>query len=362
MDKFALTNVRVFDGERLLEPSTVVIDGDRIGTDPAGAAPVEGGGRALLPGLIDCHIHLTDASTLAALAARGVTTGLDMGTWPPELVASLRGRPGVTDIRSSGVGATHPASAHAQRMGRGQGGRGPGLVADPDEAKAYVAARVAEGVDYIKIIVDPPGFDQATIAALVDAAHAHGLRTIGHAANSGAVLLAQAAGVDVLTHAPIDRPLTGDEAAATHAAGHVVVPTLTMMEAIVARIGAVAPVSYDPARATVAAWHRAGVPILAGTDANQTAAAPASPPYGTSLHHELALLVDAGLTPVEALRSATAAAARHFGLDDRGVIAPGKRADLVLIDGDPVRDITELGNVAAVWCGGVPVADVERTR
>ena len=214
MDKFALTNVRVFDGERLLEPGTVVIDGDRIGTDPAGARTVDGDGRALLPGLIDCHIHLTDDATLVALARNGVTTGLDMGTWPPELVASLRGRAGVTDVRSSGTGATHPASMHAKRMGRAQG-----LVADPDEAKAYVAQRVAEGVDYIKIIVDPPGFDEATVRALVDAAHAHGLRTIAHAANSAAVLLAQGAGVDVLTHAPIDRPLTDDEVAATRAGG-----------------------------------------------------------------------------------------------------------------------------------------------
>src|SRR6202046_5107424 len=122
MDKIALTNVRVLDSDGLLEPSTVVIDGDRIGTDPADAATtIDGGGRVLLPGLIDCHIHLTDTATLSALAAHGVTTGLDMGTWPPELVASLRGRPGVTDIRSSGTGATHPASAHAKRMGRGEG-------------------------------------------------------------------------------------------------------------------------------------------------------------------------------------------------------------------------------------------------
>jgi imidazolonepropionase-like amidohydrolase len=353
MDKVALTNVRVFDGERLLEPSTVVIDGDRIGTDPAGAATVDGDGRVLLPGLIDCHIHLTDEATLSALARRGVTTGLDMGTWPPELVASLRGRPGVTDIRSSGTGATHPASMHAKRMGRAQG-----LVADPDEAKDYVAQRVAEGVDYIKIIVDPPGFDEATVRALVEAAHAHGLRAIAHAANSAAVLLAQAAGVDVLTHAPIDRPLSEAEAAATRASGQVIVPTLTMMEAIVAKLAGIAPVSYDAARATVGRWHRAGVTILAGTDANQAASAPASPSYGTSLHHELELLVGAGLTAVEAVRSATAGAAEYFGLADRGVIAPGRRADLVLIDGDPVQDISAIANVAAVWCAGRPVADV----
>src|SRR3984885_6843437 len=139
MDKIALTNVRVFDGERLGEPATVVVNGDRIGEDPAGARTQDGGGGVLLPGLIDCHVHLTDDATLAALARQGVTTALDMGTESPELVASLRGLAGVTDIRSSGTGATHPASAHAQRMGRAEG-----LVADPGEAKDYVAKRGAE--------------------------------------------------------------------------------------------------------------------------------------------------------------------------------------------------------------------------
>ena len=353
MDKIALTNVRVFDGERLGEPATVVIDGDRIGDDPSGARTQDGGGAVLLPGLIDCHIHLTDEATLTALAGHGVTTALDMGTWPPELVTSLRGRPGVTDIRSSGTGATHPDSAHAKRMGRAQG-----LVGDPDEAKAYVAQRVAEGVDYIKIIIDLPGYDEPTVRALVEAAHAHGLRTIAHAAARDAVLLAETAGVDVLTHAPIDRPLDDSAVQRTRDSGEVVVPTLTMMEAIVERIGAVAPVSYDVARSTVGDWHRAGVTILAGTDANQAPSAPASPPYGSSLHHELALLVDAGLPPVDALRSATVLAARYWGLADRGVIAPGKRADLVLVDGDPLADISAVSKIKAVWCAGIPVASV----
>jgi imidazolonepropionase-like amidohydrolase len=353
MDKIALTNVRVFDGERLAEPATVVIDGMTIGGDPAGARRQDGGGGVLLPGLIDCHLHLTDDATLTALARQGVTTGLDMGTWPPELVASLRNRAGVTDVRSSGTGATHPASAHAKRMGRAQG-----LVADPDEAKAYVAQRVAEGVDYIKIIIDPPGFDETTVRALVEAAHAHGLRTIAHAAARDAVLLAEAAGVDVLTHAPIDRPLDDSAVQRTRASGQVVVPTLTMMEAIVERLSGIAPVSYDVARDTVGQWHRAGVTILAGTDANQAPSAPASPPYGTSLHHELQLLVDAGLSPVDALRSATVLPARYWGLADRGVIAPGKRADLVLIDGDPLADISAVSQVTAVWCAGRPVAGV----
>jgi imidazolonepropionase-like amidohydrolase len=98
--------------------------------------------------------------------------------------------------------------------------------------------------------------------------------------------------------------------------------------------------------------------ILAGTDANQAPFAPASPPYGTSLHHELGLLVDAGLSPVDALRSATVLAARYWGLADRGVIAPGQRADLVLVDGDPLTDIGAVSQIMAVWCAGVPVAGV----
>ncbi len=351
MDKIALTNVRVFDGERVGEPATVVIDGDRIGGDQAGARTQDGDGGVLLPGLIDCHIHLTDAATLTALARHGVTTALDMGTWPPELVASLRGQRGVTDIRSSGTGATHPDSAHAKRMGSSAG-----LVADPDEARDYVAQRVAEGADYIKIIVDLPGFDVPTVRALVEAAHAQGLRTIAHAAARDSVLLAQAAGVDMLTHAPIDRPLDEGAVERTRASGQVVVPTLTMMEATAERLSGIAPVSYDVARATVGQWYRAGVTILAGTDANQAPAAPASPAYGASLHHELELLVDAGLSPVDALRSATILAARQFGLSDRGVIAEGRRADLVLIDGDPLRDISAISKIAAVWCAGLPVA------
>jgi imidazolonepropionase-like amidohydrolase len=353
MDKIALTNVRVFDGERLSEPATVVIDGTHIGGDLAGARTQDGGGRVLLPGLIDSHIHLTDDDTLTALARQGVTTALDMGTESPELVASLRGRPGVTDVRSCGASATSPASAHAKRMGRAEG-----LVADPDEAKAYVARRVAEGVDYIKIIIDLPGYDEPTVRALVEAAHAHGLRTIAHAAARDAVLLAEAAGVDVLTHAPIDRPLDEGAVQRTRTSGQAAVPTLTMMEAIVGRLGAIAPVSYDIARDTVGQWHRAGVTILAGTDANQAPFAPASPPYGTSLHHELGLLVDAGLSPLDALRSATVLPAEYWGLADRGAVVPGRRADLLLIDGDPLADIGAVSQVSAVWCAGHLVAGV----
>src|SRR5260370_29500691 len=96
----AVTNVRVFDGRQLLPLGTVVIEGDRIGSDARGAKIADGAGGVLLPGLIDAHVHLHDQHSLVLLSGFGVTTALDMACAPPELVDSLRGLTGLTDIRS----------------------------------------------------------------------------------------------------------------------------------------------------------------------------------------------------------------------------------------------------------------------
>ncbi len=350
--KIALTNVRVFDGRGLSEPTTVVIDGATIGADADDARVVDGGGGVLLPGLIDAHIHLSDLDTLRELSAYGVTTALDMGCWPMTLVDSLRGHRGLTDVRSAGVAATSPASRHGQRMG----GPPHRLVTDQDSARRYVADRVLEGVDYIKIIIDLPGFDQDTTDALVSAAHHHGKRAIAHASTFDAVAMAQSAGVDVVTHTPLDREL--DELAASQmlADKRIIVPTLVMMEAIAAKFpttDAAEGPSFDAARASISTLHSAGVPILVGTDANNAAGAPASPSFGESMHRELELLVDAGLSTTDALRSATVLPALHFGLPDRGVVAPGRRADLVLLAGDPIADIRATRHIEQVWCAGI---------
>ena len=102
--------------------------------------------------------------------------------------------------------------------------------------------------------------------------------------------------------------------------------------------------------------YKAGVVILAGTDANVAEHSPASVPHGESIHQELELLVDAGLSTVDALRAATILPAEIFGLNDRGVILPGRRADIVLIAGDPTKNISNTRLVQRVWCGGVEVS------
>jgi imidazolonepropionase-like amidohydrolase len=357
-EKIALINVRVFDGRELRGPTTVIIEGGMVGSDSAGQRVIDAGGATLLPGLIDAHVHLLEKRHLQQLAAFGVTTALDMGAWPPAMVDSLRHRTGMADIRSAGLPATTAGSAHSRLPGYPAGE----LVDGPMGAAGFVADRIAEGADYIKLIADIPGPDQETLDALVATSHRAGKRTVAHAASTTALDMALHAGVDMVTHVPLDRRLTESTAARMFAQKCVSIPTLTMMKGIADRSaaaavsqpeGVAAGPNYAAARGSVAELHRAGVPILAGTDANDGPGIPFSPGHGESLHDELELLIDAGLSNVEALRAATVLPAKFFGLRDRGVIEPGRRADLVLIDGDPVADISATRLIRRVWCAGV---------
>jgi len=342
---------------KILAPGEVLVEGEKIKEVGAtvsrltGAVVLDLGDTTLLPGLIDAHVHLHGRLTLEQLAGFGVTTALDMAC-APELVNSLRGAAGLTDIRSAGTPAIAPGSPHSQIPVIGQ----RGLITGAGQARQFVAERVAEGSDYIKIVVGnpAPSHDQATLDALVAAAREHGQLTVAHAASYEAVQMAQRARVSVLTHVPLDQALDEAAAADAVAADRILIPTLAMMEGIVAQ-SAPPGRDYAAARDSVTVMYRAGVPILAGTDANAQVGAPAAISHGSSLHRELELLVEAGLTTVDALRAATSRPARYFGLADRGVIEPGRRADLLLIDGDPLRDITATRSIRRIWCGGIEV-------
>ncbi|OZJ06594.1 hypothetical protein BZG36_00640 [Bifiguratus adelaidae] len=349
--KTALTNVRVFDGKTIGEPTTVVIDGSIIGTDTTGAEVVDGGGAVLLPGLIDAHVHLHGPENLEALSRWGVTTALDMAIWPLELLTSLRGRVGVTDIRSSGLPATSPGSSHSRFLPK------ECELTGPEDGKRFVADRVAEGSDYIKIVADIPGPSQETLNAIIEAAHQQGKLTVAHAAIYNAYDIALKVKIDLITQSPLDKSL--DDALVDQMLKQATptIPTLIMMKGMAVGMAHVRPgIKYDYARDSVTRMYRAGVPIIAGTDANAQPGSPSPVRHGESMHDELELLVDAGLSTLDALRAATVLAAQHFGLNDRGVIEPGRRADLLLIDGNPLQDIRATRKIQGVWCAGIECA------
>ena len=363
-EAIAITQVKVFDGNALTEERTVVIDNGVISNATTANTTVAGQHGTLLPGFIDSHVHLASLAQLEQGTQWGCTTMLDMGSQSMEVTNSLRHQHGLADIRGAGNLACAPGGTQITRMGY----PASCAVTGPADANRFVAERVADEADYIKVIVEDPrimgsaALDVATIAALVEAAHKAGLKAIAHVTTIAALRNAAEAGVDILTHAPLDADVDDNLARSLAMQGVVSVPTLIAMRTVASitemteRLRAHGvDVDYAHARSTVTAFHRAGITILAGTDAYQGPAAPASIPYGEAFHDELGLLIAAGLTPIEALRSATVLPAEYFGFTDRGVIEAGRRADLLLIDGDPTQDIAATRAIQHVWVAGVQV-------
>lgn len=386
----AFINVRIFDGEKVIPAATVVVEGGRItavGTEaavPAGAEIVDGAGRTLLPGLIDSHVHIWDESGLREAAVFGVTVLVDMFTSAEFVSAQKKAqaagfRP-MAHLVSSGILATAPGG-----HGTEYGVKVPALTA-PGEAQAWVDARLAEGSDFIKIIRDDgstygraiPAITRETEAALIAAARARGRRTVVHAATLRQCREALEDGADGLAHLHFDDAFDPDFGRLAASRKAFIIPTLTVLAAMngspdpagvasdaglspylrpedLQMLGQTmpfrsAPGAYAAAERTLRELRTAGVPILAGTDTSNPGTA-----FGAALHGELALLVKAGLTPLEALQSATSIPAALFDLGGRGRIAPGSRADLLLVEGDPTVEIKATRAIVGVWKDGLRI-------
>ncbi|MBX7077820.1 MAG: amidohydrolase family protein [Nannocystaceae bacterium] len=381
----AFVGVDVFDGERWIDDATVLVDGERIVAVgdaasvavPAGAQRVEGRGAALVPGLIDAHVHVQTPADPQQALAFGVTTEIDLFTAPEVAKALRKPNRGRADVISAGILATAPGG-----HGTEYGAPIPTITA-PEQADAFVAARVAEGSQLLKIVYDDGAelglhfktIDRATLAALVEAAHARKLEAIVHIGTFADAADALAVGADGIAHSFFDRPPTPEFLAEAKRRGLFVTDTLPVMTAMCddshgraltddprlapllpraaiqqLRASLVPPIGRPPCAPifeVVGALHRGGVPVLASTDAPNPGTA-----HGVSLIGELSLLVQAGLTPTEALAAATSKPAAALGLDDRGRIAPGLRADLLLVEGDPRRDITAMRSLRAIYKQG----------
>ncbi|KAH8882259.1 amidohydrolase [Thozetella sp. PMI_491] len=354
MTKIAIQNVLVFDGLAVTGPQTVVIDGATIQSDPTDATAIDGTGCMLLPGFIDSHVHITSEDDLKSCAKYGVTTVCDLGPYPKELFEKLKAVKGTTDYLSSGLVAHPPGGVHAHAYK--SLGNDMALTSEIEVAD-WIKARVEEGVDFVKAIADEPGFDQPTLDRIASESKASGKLSIAHASSLGAYQRAAAASYDIVTHAPPEKEIDDRTIQQLVMQGTVVSPTLLMSLKAMEKeeFARMMPegASFHTCIKNVATMHKAGIPILVGTDSNSFGM---GVDYGQALHGEMALLVQAGMKPIEVLQAATSATAAIFSLGDRGRIAPGFKADLVLVEGDPTKDITDSKKIRRVWKAGIELA------
>jgi len=412
-DTVAIRNVTVIPmtGEDVLRAHTVLVRDGRIaalGPDavvsvPGGATVVDGTGRYLIPGLIEMHAHTskTRASALGLYIAHGVTTIRDQGSehaevlrWRREIRAGTRvgprmliAGPYLESLRNIERMRADPPESRAEPFERARI-----AVASPQDARRIIDSLAVLELDHFKIRTVQ---DSLTYAALNEAANAHGIRLTGHVVTaSPATLLA--AGQDGVDHGfpttldtlPREERMAFWRELAARDIGFV--PTLVTATASVFQ-----PIEYFRAlvtdtTATVhplrpylsaflildwkeqveeatperraffdGAWpiwlkfmremREAGVRIMAGSDVAVLNVFP-----GESLHEELRLFVDSvGMSPMEALASATREPAEWLGLADSvGTVRPGLVADLVLLDANPLEDIRNTRRIAAVLLRG----------
>lgn len=362
---------------------------------PSGARLIDLKDKFVLPGLIDCHVHLTaqlgadyrlrlvedtdpkvalDAAQRAQVTlAAGFTTVRDVGALTPEVIYALRAAIAegkVPGPRILCVGAIlSPTGGH----GPAYGYRGDvcaciqsniGVCDGIDACRRAVRAQVAQGADAIKFVATGgvlsnlrAGVDQQftddEIRTIIETAHRLGRPVSAHAHGAAGINAALAAGVDSIEHGSFldDQSI---KLFLGHRAFHTptIIAGMTVLE-MAQRGGALTPAQTEKAlgvgehiKQALARSYRAGVRITFGTDMGVG-------PHGQNAR-EFALMAEAGMTSADAIKAATVNAAELLDIADvAGSLAPGKSADIIAVDGDPLGDVTELERVTFVMARGV---------
>ncbi|KAF2020474.1 hydrolase [Aaosphaeria arxii CBS 175.79] len=356
--------VRIFDGLRILEQQNVTIRGGLTFLNDYGNASeiINGSGMTLFPGLWDTHVHLSETQPFPTeqdapqldMTKHGITTAIECGRMSKSEHELNNVTEGFPEVYYAGNFATSTGSLHSTFPSVDE----DNIVDTIEDATRFVQRRVAEGADYVKIVADNPGPSQEVIDQLSREAQLHGKLTIVHAARKKAFEMALSANppVNFITHVPLDVPISREDADKMAELQITAIPTLVMEEAL-AKSGMIPGARLEAALESVQHMIAAGVHVLVGTDSNGSLIGPR---HGEAILREMELLQQVGMKPLDVLRAATQLSAQCFKKDDsRGTIAAGMRADVVLVEGDPTKDLGCLTKVKKVWKAGKVIYSVK---
>jgi imidazolonepropionase-like amidohydrolase len=366
---FAITGARLIDGTgagAIDNASVIVRDGRVVAAGrvnvPRGMRTINADGATLLPGLWEMHAHFAQVEYGPAYLAAGVTTARDCGDEFEFLIAVRNA------INGGGLGPRLVLAGLVD--GSGTGTFGTTWADTPEQGRAVVAKYKAAGFAQMKIYnrIKPD-----VLKAITEEAHRQGMTVTGHVPEGMTAVEGVEAGMDMINHfGPITQTVRAiglEQAVAYFKKHHTVIdPTFAWGE-LLSRPKNIEISSFEPGFAKapytltsmigsaigqgsrleasfsiLRALHAAGVPIVAGTDK-------ALPAY--SLHRELELYVQAGLTPMQVIQLATLGSARVMGMDQGvGSIEAGKQADMILVDGNPLTDFSAMRRVIRVISNG----------
>jgi imidazolonepropionase-like amidohydrolase len=366
-----IRHVRLFDGDTDRGVVDVAVARDRIvrigsvGSGCETATAIDGAGKYVVPGLVNAHVHLWDQANLRVALQAGVFAVLDLHSseGPDAAFRRLRDSTGFASYYSAGYAATTPGGHPTQLFPIE-------TVNDSVTPDVFVAHRLAKGADAVKIVsgnlkpgslwATNPTLSFAQIEAISRAAKARDRKVVVHVSQIGETVRIARMGVDGFAHLwSYGESATDEQLRVLKDAGVFIIPTVLLQQRAWQTIerepnGQHAFQAFLSPMPTllreIRRVHDAGIPIVAGTDAPNYGVN-----YGSDLVEELAIYSKAGLSNIEILRSATGTPARLLPIDGIGRIVEGARANLILLNADPLADVAALRDVAGIWKNGTRV-------
>ena len=354
-----INNVKLFDGVKVINKTSIIIKKGKI-FDITNKTKqykanniIDGEDKTVIPSLLNAHVHASSPEHLKQALNSGVFVLLDLHAFEEtsKSLKSYRDSSLYANYYSSGFAATVPGG-HGTQFTKEE----IPTINDTISAEEFVNQRIKNGCDYIKIAYEPRmptlSFDQ--IDTIINISHQNNLKVLAHISFiEDAIRLVQSE-IDGLAHIWSDKEISNNHLNILKKNKVFIIPTLITLKRAL-KLGeeqgwAKYLLTFKEIQDQVKRVYNANITILAGTD----------PPnfdinYGNDLLKEIQLLAESGLTPIDALKAATSNIAIEFEIPNFGFIKKGEEANFIIINGDPIKQISEIENIGGIWKKGIKI-------